>query len=453
MQFESSKRNTCARLIAGTVLFCLASAAGAVTTLVGGGSASPVIGYTGVPAFPVPILAPIVPATGSLLGVYSSASGGGDPTTYCPTGGTVGKKILAGNDPVNYQVNHVCSGFMSTGFGGVGLAQPFFAASDAPMTSSEVNAYVAGHGAGTQPVQLPSIAGAIAIVFRKDANAATGTPAVNSMTLTEAQICGIFSGQIRTWDDVALAGTGIPAGTAGPINVVYSGESGGISYGLLNHLSAVCPSNVAAGKAAAVNFKTLQAFAMGAGWYIPSYSTSFASPFDAIVPSYVNATNGSIGYADVADAVRAPARIASVRNSHTTLAVSPLTGFGVTPQPVFLSYDLAIADVVSPNGRPVLTPLPTTSQCIAVVDPSSYADPSSGYPILNVSYLLANAQGNGAETAAVRGLLFSPYNKTTRPQVTRIGRITTGYAWLSNATLDSTDPVGGIWGKINACVN
>jgi len=89
-----------------------------------------------------------------------------------------------------------------------------------------------------------------------------------------------------------------------------------------------------------------------------------------------------------------------------------------------------------------------------VVDPSSYADPSSGYPILNVSYLLANAQGNGAETAAVRGLLFSPYNKTTRSSVTKIGRITTGYAWLSNAaTLDSTDPVAGVQAKINACIN
>jgi ABC-type phosphate transport system substrate-binding protein len=447
MRCDFSMGNTSMKFIAGAVLLCLASAASA-GTLVGGGATLPAIGYTGSPTG-----SPITPGTGSLFGVYSSPTGGaGSPVTYCPTGSGAGKKILAGNDALNFQVNGTCGGTAPSGFGGVGLSQAAFAGSDAPLAVSEFTNYVTGHGAGTQPVQLPSIAGAISIVFHKDANAATGAPAVTSMTLTEGQICGIFSGQITDWSTLAAAGT-VPSTVSGPIKVVFRGDGSGTSFSFLNHLSAVCPSNTAGTLPAAVSFKTNQSFAAGTTAY--TYVGAISATGNAGVTTAVNGADGSIGYAEAANGVTAPARFASVKNSHSLAAVNPSTGFGPTAVPVNLVFDQAIADAVDANGRPTLTPLTTPAAgCIAVVNPSDYADPSTGYPILAVTYLIGNAQGNGTDAAAVRGLLFSPYNKTTRPSVTKIGRITTGYAWLSNAaTLDSTDPVTGVQAKINACVN
>jgi len=461
MRCDFSMGNTRMKLVAGAVLMCLASAASAATTLVGGGATLPAIGYTGTAAA---ANTPIIPGAGSLLGVYSSATGGaGNPTSYCTTGSGAGKKILAENDNTHFDVNGTCASTtvpvpQPVGFGGVGLARPHFAASDAPISSSEFNAYVAGHGAGTQPVQLPAIAGAISIVFHK-----TG---VNTLSLNETQICGIFSGQIKTWNSPALAGAGIPTGTTGDIKVVFRSDGSGTSFAFLNHLSAVCPSNVDATNGVnATQFKTNQVYSgldalgnpTGASAYVGSYAAgSTGANGNKGITDTVNLLDGSIGYAEAANGVTAPARFASVKNSHGGTAVNPSTGFGPTALAVNLVYNNAISDSVTSTGRPILAPLSgVTGQCLAVVNPQDYADPTSGYPILAVTYLLANAQGNGADAAGVRGLLFSPYNQATRSMVTKIGRITTGYSWLSNATLDGKDANGNqtFPAQIAACVN
>ncbi|MGN6479855.1 substrate-binding domain-containing protein [Luteibacter sp.] len=444
------------KFVAGAVLMSLASVAGA-QSLVGGGATLPAIGYTG--AATTTIGNPITPGAGSLFGVYAAATSGVS-VSYCPTGSGAGKKILAGNDATHFQVNGQClesNAALPQGFsaapGGGSLAQAAFAASDAPMSLSEFNNYVTGHGAGTQPVQLPAIAGSIAVVFNK-----TG---VNTMTLTEGQICAVFSGQITDWKDLV-------AGQSGPINIVYRSDGSGTSFSFLNHLSAVCPSNIVpahndsngnpvAATLPATKFTTTQTFtgttdssgkALGAQAYFGAWTTKVGASGNAGVTTAVNATNGSIGYAEAANGVTAPAKFASVTNSHSGLAVNPSTGFGTTAVAVNLAYDQVIADNADANGRPVLNALSTTSKCIAVVNPNDYADPSTGYPILAVTYQLANAQANGSSAAAVRGLMFSPYNTTSRPSVTKIGRIATGYAWLSNA--DLTNTTGQT--KVNGCV-
>lgn len=451
------------KFIAGAVLLCLASAAGA-TNLVGGGATLPAIGYTGSATFPLPAgTGPITPGGGSLFGVYNAASG--NTSTYCPIGSGGGKKVLAGNDSANFQVNLACGPTTTPatpqGFGGSGLAQADFAASDAPMSSSEFANYRLGHGSTTQPVQLPAIAGSIAVVFKKSG--------VSSLTLSEAQICGVFSGQITDWNQLVST-------TSGPIRVVFRSDNSGTSFSFLNHLSAVCPTNkIAAGTVAnlpngtafAFDFKTSQTFSgvdtagqpTGASAYVNAYAVKLGASGNAGITTAVNDSlvDGSIGYAEAANGINAPAAFASVKNSHSGLTVNPSTGFGPTALAVSLSYDQSISDSVTVSdpvthlpigGRPILQPLPTTSQCIAVVNPSDYADPVSGYPILAVTYLLANAQSN-ANVAAVRGLMFSPYNTTTRPSVTKIGHILNGYSWLANA--DLTNTTGQT--KVNGCVN
>jgi phosphate transport system substrate-binding protein len=430
-----SKGNIRMKLVAGAVLMCVASAAGAVTLTVGGATL-PAVGYTGSPTFPAPLTPITTMGTGSLFGAYLATTTGVS-VSYCPTGSGNGKKILAGNDS-NFQVNATCGAVgipptvIPTGFGGASVAQADFAGSDAPFSLTEYTNYKTGHS-GSLPTQLPSIAGAIGIVFKK-----TG---VNALTLSEDQICGVFSGQITDWSALA-------SGVSGPINIAYRSDNSGTSFSFLNHLSKVCPT---VPTHVATSFKTLQGYATGAASYISAYSSSVGASGNAGVVAAVGSTSpdGSIGYAEVANGVAAGVKMASVTNT-SGATINPLTGFGPTAVSVSVVFDKAIAD--SPDGttgRPILVNLPDTGTCVGLVDPDTYANPASGYPILAITNLLGNSTGNGANVTAVRGILGAAYNATPafRNTVTKIGRATTGYAWLSNAAGVLSQA------KVDSCIN
>ncbi|MGA7439735.1 MAG: substrate-binding domain-containing protein [Luteibacter sp.] len=422
-------------------------AASATTPLVGGGSTFPTYAYTGQrqPAGSPVVGSPLIPSAGSLFGAYTNIFA--NPVTYCPTGSVAGKRIFAGNNPTVEQGSGLCFGSGPAGFAssaGPVITQAHFAASEVPLSYSDFENYKVGHG-GALPEQFPAIAGAIAIVFNKSG--------VASLTLSEGQICAIFSGQITTWDELG-AGTG-------PIHIVYRSDGSGTTYSLLNHLSAVCPlpTNVLSGKTAATQFKTVPLLAgtpAGGAWI---YSMGYNSPVGVVgsgaVTDYVKTNDGTIGYVEVAYAVANLVKMASVRNTNSGLAVNPSVGFGTTPMPVFLSFSKVLADSPDFNGRPVIQDPSVSTQCVAMVDPAIYANPASGYPILGVSYLLGNQTANGTDATAVRNLLGSPYkNSPVRSAVTKVGRITTGYAWLSEASvLDSVNATTGIQARINSCIN
>jgi ABC-type phosphate transport system substrate-binding protein len=430
MRFMNSMGNTRMKLVAGAALMCVASVAGAQSaTIRGGGATLPAVGYGLDVSSRL-----ITPANGSMLWAYSQISGN-KPTTYCQTGSGTGKKILAGNDTGVANVSAACSATaVPTGFSGTGLAQPHFVGSDSPLSSSDYSAYTAGHTSG-QPVQFPAVAGAIALAFKK-----TG---VTSLKLTESQVCRIFSGQIKTWNDTGLAGAGIPAGTTGNITVVSRSDGSGTSFAFSNHLSAKCGATTIGGNGTATGFKTDQSYATAAAAYIPSYAASVTASGNPAVVTAVNATEGSIGYAEAANAVSGNVRFASVSNDAAPATFINPSNFG-GPLAVAVTYDQAIG-AVDANGRPTLAALPLTTQCVALVNPSNYAAPTSGYPILAVSYLLGNSAGNGADLSAVRGVLFSPYNSTVRSNTVTIGAgAGTGLAFLTNADMTQA--------KINGCV-
>lgn len=459
MRCTLSMGNTRMKFIAGAVLFSLASYANAATSLVGGGATLPTYGYLFQSAGAATAGNPLVATSGngSLFAVYTAATT--NTITYCPTGSGAGKRILANNNPSVETPNAAClSGTNPTGFqktGAAAISQADFAGSDAPLSSSEFDAYKTGHG-GALPEQFPAVAGAIAIAFNK-----TG---VTSLTLSEGQICGIFSGQIKTWNDPALSGT-VPSGTTGNITVFYRQDGSGTSFSLLNHLTDVCRTQVATGKSLTAQnaFKTDQAFGtVGAASYVGLYSAgSAAKTGNQGVTDAVKATDGSIGYAEAAYPINAPTRFASVKNTAGN-TVNPQTGFGPTAIPVALTFGQAITGVDS-AGRPVLGALSTSTQCVAIVDPKTYsnlgaASGSTTYPILAITNLLGNQSSNGTKAAAIRTLLGSVYtNAANRSSVTRIGRVNTGYAWLKDATgssvLDSTNATTGIQARINACIN
>ncbi|GAA0916129.1 hypothetical protein GCM10009552_34310 [Rothia nasimurium] len=420
--------NTRMKFVAGAVLLSLASVSFAQSaTLVGGGATLPAAGYAGNTANRL-----MTPSTGTLLAAYGSANGVG--TTYCQTGSGGGKNILAGSVS-GFNVNAACDGTSPIGFGGTGLSQPHFVGSDSPLSASDYSNYLAGHTAtGAQPVQAPAVAGAIAVVFNK--------PQVRALRLNESQVCQIFSGKIKNWEDAALASAIVPMPgqtVTGPIKIAYRSDGSGTSFAFTNHLSAKCGTDATfGGNGQATQFQTNQDYATAAAAYLSSYSSSVGASGNPGVITAIGANQGSIGYAETANSVQSGTQRASISNdSAATTFVDPATFGG--PLPVTVTYDKIIGSN-NAAGRPQLaslSPAPAVAQCVAVVDPAAYAVPASGYPIVAVSYFLVNAKGNGADLAHVQSLLISPYNTTVRSNVTKIGA-GQGLSFLTAPGIDSS---------------
>ncbi len=127
-----------------------------------------------------------------------------------------------------------------------GTNVPFdFGASDATITDSTQlyggtatswNTVSTGKAAAGLLVEVPSFGTPITVAIKM--SGITGNGQVN---LTDAQVCGIFSGKIVNSNDSALAGSGIPSGD-GPLTVYYRNETSGsgTSFLFTQHLSAVC---------------------------------------------------------------------------------------------------------------------------------------------------------------------------------------------------------------------
>ncbi|WP_266157142.1 substrate-binding domain-containing protein [Dyella silvatica] len=431
------------KALAGAMLLgmvTLASAAHAGTTLVGGGATLPALGYGGDVTH-----RQITPVAGSLLAVYSAQTGN-PQTSYCQTGSGAGKNILAGATvgTVVYNVQNACpdGAATPTGFGApavsrTDLTQPNFAGADSPLSLTDYSTYTTNRPS-SKPIQFPAVAGAVAITFNK-AN-------VNSLALTDALVCKIFSGQISDWSDSQLVAAGVPAGVSGPINVVYRSDGSGTSFGFSNHLSSIC------GGTASLHFITDQSFAKVVSLYKPTIPTNWnGQSGNANVVNTVVGLDGAIGYAEAANVNNAAAQFATVNGFDPVADLSNK----ITISSSSVVYNSAINGADPTTGKAVvsaISPAPSTS-CIALVQPSAYAIQSSGYPIVAVSYLLGNSNGNGTDAANVRTLLGAPYNSTITNAVTTIGNTSlnqTGLAFLNVDLTSSTYATNQA--RVNACV-
>lgn len=443
--------NTRMKLLAGAVVLGMAAMASAASaqTLVGGGATLPAVAYIGFSASDTS-LRQFTPDSDSLFGSYSSQTGN-PVTSYCQTGSGAGKNILAG--VAGTSVQNACPGGATTptgfGAGAVGrtdLAFPNFAASDSPLSQTDLANYTTGHtGTGSQPLQFPAVAGAIAISFNK--------AGVGSLNLTDDQICRVFSGQITDWS--VLTG----GAASGPITIVYRADGSGTSFSFTNHLAAVCgASNIGGG-----HFDTNQQYGPNIIGAVPASTpssafaqtaladlTSFASGVPSSVslvgasgnPNVASAiadTDGALGYVETANTLVPGITFATVNGQDPTL------DFGSNVS-VTASFNKVVSGTLLANGQVQLADVSApSSNCIAVVDPVSYSNPSSGYPIVAVSYLLGNATGNGTDAAHVRSLLGAPYNTAVQNGAETIGpNAGTGLAFLTVSNVTQA--------QINACV-
>ncbi|SEQ14726.1 ABC-type phosphate transport system, substrate-binding protein [Solimonas aquatica] len=417
---------------------------------------------------------------------------------YCQTGSGTGKNVLTGGSAGTVLASGACGDYGSTpaGFGAPSGVEASFAGTDEPLSTSDITNFNTNKAAThTELVQIPSTIGSIAIVYN---NSDLGKTKLN---LTRSDICGIFSGAITNWSQ--LTHTPKYTAKAKAINLVVRSDSSGTTFNLTNFLSAACPSLALPGDTAYAGFKMNKVF-----------TTSFLSGFTAPtvdaqsgnggVVSRVNAVDGSIGYADVADAA-ARAKLAGSKVTYATVAyaadvaksslvlapsgsgscpngtygkrvdktVGPITTVtnpsstktlkftcpaitynkldpaknllakGTTGVALTAQADKLMGSVGS-NGRQALDSAAYTpagvAGCVQVVDPAAlFAAPAatkkaaadvSTYPLVALTYLVANSTGNGANTAALKSLLKTPYDTATLAKTKTIGK-TSGYAPLT----------------------
>jgi phosphate transport system substrate-binding protein len=487
MNYGIRKLSIRTKLVAAALALAFAGVSHAQTgtTQTGGGATLPSIGYLGqYAATNLQVwgtsttnttepngTGPDYIQSGSLFGQYMAVSGN-PSVSYCLTGSGAGKDILAGGTigGNTYNVQTACVknsagtvlgfGASLTGVNRSDLTQPNFAAADSPLAGTDYTNYVASHTAtGAYPVQFPAVSGAVAIAFNLVDN--TGAQVTSSeVNFTDAQLCDIFSGTVNNWTASALASAfTLPAGhsiVSAPINVQYRSDGSGTTFSLSNHLANVC------GTVGSGVFQTSQTFfSATATLSAPSVVLSF---FPTAVPSGNGTTTakwtGSSGNPAVANAIAGTANSVGYVETANALATNPGLQFAdVNSTSPTANFGTALNvpatavvfnEVINPtnatNGTAQLEAIsaisgvtnPPTTSCIALVKPSLYAKPgtlgglvpSGSYPIVAVSYLLANAIGNGTtDLTNTQNLLAFPYT-VTQSNVTTIGS-GTGLAFLT----------------------
>jgi ABC-type phosphate transport system substrate-binding protein len=214
--------------------------------------------------------------------IFNGNTNGATFGTYYASGSGAGQTAFL-TDDLSCDANKVDGNNGGACDGGGAQGQPGntvdYGASDATLSASQISGWATftyGQPAAGNLIQLPSMGVGIAI------------PVVNTLvttnggiTLTDSDLCGIFSGKITNWNQTSAYGTGKSAGktlAAGAITVVYRSDGSGTSFLLLNHFSSACTTTNS-------NFK-----------FPISPSTSFASVFSTVPSNFVG-ESGSQGVA------------------------------------------------------------------------------------------------------------------------------------------------------------
>ena len=280
---------------------------------------------------------------------------------------------------------------------------------------------------------VPSIGTPITVPFNF-----AGVASNTKINLSDAQLCGIYSGAITTASDSALTGSGVPT-SAGALSVIYRADGSGTSFLLTQHLAAVCAAGIGPSK---VTFKA---------------TTSFGGLFTGGIPSNFHGYTGSpgvqLGVASTASS------FGYLSPDYTQIIASPTLGTGVTKAPYVAEVkgiQPTVANTASAlsAGVPVLDPTLNhpggTATAFNPADPNSFvpvnANPTSGYAIVGYTTLWAvQCYATPGAAAAVRGFISSLYRTNPVEQLeeasgftpvptTTAGKITSAYLSTSGAS-------------------
>lgn len=218
--------------------YSTASQAGTPSVIVGGGATSPQANYA----------EPNDPSTNaprSEFSLFNSTSTAVQFGSYVPSSSGTGQQAFIQND-------QTCNTNKQSGANGgkcsnvpAGANTVHYALSDNVLSTAQIASWATvsyGQSRSGNLIQLPMLGTATTFPIKNTKLTKNG-----GFSLSDADLCGIFSGLISDFsqitDAVNLTG-GAVTPTAGPIKVVYRTDSAATTYLLTNHLSApnVCPS-------------------------------------------------------------------------------------------------------------------------------------------------------------------------------------------------------------------
>jgi ABC-type phosphate transport system substrate-binding protein len=369
-------------LLAGTAL----AAGAAAPTVLGGGATLPIPAYLGLSESSG---ATNFGKAGSVFGYFATQSSGLN-VEYCATGSGKGKDIFGGPgviSGVTYYVQDPCANAANSKATSYGFepasrsplpTHPALAGTDAPLTQADYNFYITDNpGSTIEPVELPSIFGSIAIAYHLSGLS-------GRITLTDAQICGVYNGSITKW------GTLLGNSNATAIIPVYRSDGSGTSFNFSNHLATVCSG-----------FNGNQTFTL-ADPKLPADAVGASG--NAGIVAEVNSANGSFGYIEagyISTLSGSGVNYADVKNGKNGTVYDPITGLPTSAALITAGELVKDYQVVQGTGPATLQKLTNvrSPNCVVVVPPADYANPSSGYSIVAVTYLLFNSSGNGTSGA------------------------------------------------------
>jgi ABC-type phosphate transport system substrate-binding protein len=416
--------------------------------VLGGGSTFAAIAFSGASAANGTQPA-VTQGAGSILGYFDATAAlpSGAPagvtawtTSYCQTGSGFGKAVLDGNvtEP------NPCPALNVTPIPGFAFDSPGetdtadFAASDAPVVQTEYSTLTPVYPKRGEFVQVPFLAGSVALAY--DNTDVTGT-----LRLTIPEICQIADGEITDWQGIPHAADSAwvdpthgdvpsPVAPVGPKNpgfperplaFVYRSDPSGSTFAFTNFLSAAVTVSsrlhcTGAGETWGLNQNFVQA--------LPTPATQNTSAFvgvagDANVISYINASDGAIGYTSGAGVLAAApsnvrsAQIYTVAVNNPLFLKDPIVDLPTAASLVnTFKKDYVVNPTCgnsgtagaisgtgctgsSPLGRPIPDVVAATgvykAGCLGVVDPSAYQAPGLGYPIVAVTNLEFYSSRNG----------------------------------------------------------
>ena len=307
--------------------------------------------------------------TSSSGSASSSASGSVAKGTINGAGSTLAAPIYQqwgstlGSNGLTVNYNPVGSG---AGVAQIQSATVNFAGSDPALKSSDES-----KAKGTL-FQFPVAFGAITVSYN--------LPGVKSgLKLNGPTLADIFTGQIKTWNDAAIAslnpGIKLPSTE---ITVVHRSDSSGTTNGFTTYLSDVSPawkSSVGSGKD--VKWPTGTGAAKNSG-----------------VAAAVKQTTGAVGYVEQAYAIENGFTYASIKNSSGTYVLPTIANTSAAAVGIAVPANLGISTINSPNP----SAYPIVSQTFLV----SYGDPCkaglSQSVAASVKSFLTYAFGDGQKT-------------------------------------------------------
>jgi len=367
---------------------------------------------------------------GSLFGAFAALN----PTigvSYCQTGSGTGKGVIVGGR----NATTVCGDYGASSSNGFSAptAQANFAGTDAPLTQTEINSFNSSVDRGAaygQPVQLPYVAGSIAVIYN---NTSLGKKKLN---LTRSDICGIFSGRITNWDQL----TNTPKLTIAskPIKLIYRSDSSGTTFSFTNFLTQVCPTLSLPGDVAFDKFQMTQTFntAFLTGASLPAGAIGASGNGGVITAVNDGANDGAISYADVADAV-ARAKLGNASLSFATVSYAADQAKEALVIGPGESATCKTGGVVKDKATGQLVPVPNPIVNTSTTKPLKFSCPAIVYNKLDPTKNVVLKGATGVAVTASAATVLGSVNTTTG----RISSIaSTGLPTETAACVQTVDP-------------